>query len=154
MRVRRPWMLTILLLLVLSKIYEPVIIEKTQDDLESLIALLQQELFEIRGETTVLERELTSREKQVSEEVKNVARLRGDLSSIQGRFRASRQLSSVSEEIEGRLDVMRSGLDELTTITTEAWRAEQRAAELEKQDDVNWRQRVIKNTLRLLAPVV
>ena len=33
----------IILLLVLSKIYEPVIIEKTQDDLESLIALLQQE---------------------------------------------------------------------------------------------------------------
>ena len=31
----------IILLLVLSKIYEPVIIEKTQDDLESLIALLQ-----------------------------------------------------------------------------------------------------------------
>ena len=28
----------IILLLVLSKIYEPVIIEKTQDDLESLIA--------------------------------------------------------------------------------------------------------------------
>jgi hypothetical protein len=31
----------IILLLVLSKIYEPMIIEKTQDDLESLIALLQ-----------------------------------------------------------------------------------------------------------------
>ena len=41
----------IILLLVLSKIYEPVIIEKTQDDLESLIALLQQELYDIRGET-------------------------------------------------------------------------------------------------------
>ena len=48
----------IILLLVLSKIYEPVIIEKTQDDLESLIAMLQQELFEIRGETEVMNRAL------------------------------------------------------------------------------------------------
>ena len=39
----------IILLLVLSTIYEPVIIAQTQDDLESLIALLQQELFDIRG---------------------------------------------------------------------------------------------------------
>ena len=47
----------IILLLVLSKIYEPMIIEKTQDDLESLIALLQQELFDIRGETAILNRD-------------------------------------------------------------------------------------------------
>ena len=52
----------------LSKIYEPVIIEKTQDDLEQLIAILQQELFEIRGETAVLNRDLEDvRTNQTSE---------------------------------------------------------------------------------------
>ena len=48
----------IILLLVLSKIYEPVILEKTQDDLQQLIAMLQKELFDIRGETDVLNREM------------------------------------------------------------------------------------------------
>ena len=47
----------IILLLVLSKIYEPVIIEKTQDDLESLIALLQQELNKVRGQYAATQRE-------------------------------------------------------------------------------------------------
>jgi hypothetical protein len=50
----------IILLLVLSKIYEPAIIEKTQEDLEALIALLQEELFDIRGQAAVLNRDLVS----------------------------------------------------------------------------------------------
>ena len=40
----------IILLLVLSKIYDPVIYEKSEEDLQQLIALLQEELFEIQGE--------------------------------------------------------------------------------------------------------
>ena len=48
----------IILLLVLSKIYEPVILEKTNEDLAQLIAKLQEELFDIRGETMVMNRAL------------------------------------------------------------------------------------------------
>ena len=48
----------IILLLVLSKIYEPVVVEEAEEDLQQLIALLQQELFEIRGTSTVLDRTL------------------------------------------------------------------------------------------------
>ena len=65
----------IILLLVLSKIYEPMIIEKTQDDLESLIALLQQELFDIRGEAAILNRELTDVREQTSDTKIQLARL-------------------------------------------------------------------------------
>ena len=39
----------IILLLVLSKIYEPVVIEEAEENLEQLIALLQEELFQLRG---------------------------------------------------------------------------------------------------------
>ena len=56
--------------------------------------------------------ELNSRERQLSEEMENVARLQGDLSSVQGEFRASRQLSEVSEEIEGRLVAAQQELTE------------------------------------------
>ena len=44
----------IVLLLVLSKIYEPAVIEKTEEDLRQLIAKLQEELFEIQGQTDVI----------------------------------------------------------------------------------------------------
>lgn len=79
----------IILLLVLSKIYEPVIIEKTQDDLESLIALLQQELFEIRGETAVINRELEDVRLQTSTTKLRLARLQGDLNDVRGQYEAT-----------------------------------------------------------------
>ena len=92
----------IILLLVLSKIYEPVIIEKTQDDLESLIALLQQELFEIRGETTVLNRELEDVREQTSDTKLRLARLQGELNTVQGQYAAT-QRESESTLDEGDL---------------------------------------------------
>jgi hypothetical protein len=93
----------VILLLVLTKIGEPIALETARVDLDALVAMLEEELFEIRGETTTLNRDLVSREEQLSNEMENIARLRGDLSSIEGEFRASRQLSEVSEAIEGRL---------------------------------------------------
>mgnify|MGYP001813943039 CR=1 FL=1 len=81
----------IILLLVLSKIYEPVIIEKTQDDLESLIALLQEELFDIRGETTVLNRELDDVRQQTSESKLRLARLQGERDTVLGQYKASQE---------------------------------------------------------------
>jgi hypothetical protein len=89
----------IILLLVLSKIYEPVIIEKTQEDLEALIAILQQELFDIRGETTVLNRELESVRLQSSDSTERLATLRGELSTIRGQYELAQQESeSLAEE--------------------------------------------------------
>jgi hypothetical protein len=83
----------IILLLVLSKIYEPVIIEKTQDDLEALIALLQQELFDIRGETAILNRDLVDVRKQTSDTKIQLARLQGELNTVKGQYEASQEES-------------------------------------------------------------
>ena len=83
----------ILLLLVLSKIYEPVILERTQDDLEQLIALLQEELFDIRGETAVINRELDTVRSQASESKLQLARLQGELSTVKGQYEATQQES-------------------------------------------------------------
>jgi len=92
----------VILLLVLSKIYEPVILEKTQDDLSSLIALLEEELFEIRGETTTLNRELEDLREQSSDSKLKLAQLEGDLSKIKGQFAAT-QAESESIVDEGAL---------------------------------------------------
>ena len=79
----------IILLFVLNKMGEFVMLEQAQLELQGLIARLEEELFVIRGETTQFNRALRSREEQVSKEKDNVARLRGDLTNIQGEYKAS-----------------------------------------------------------------
>ena len=101
----------IILLLVLSKIYEPVIIEKTQDDLEQLIALLQQELFDIRGETAIINRELDDVRNQTSTTKLKLARLQGDLSKVRGQYAAT-QRESESVIDEGALNITKQRLTE------------------------------------------
>lgn len=93
----------IILLLVLTKIGEPRALEDLRRELEGLVAKLQEELYEIRGETNVLERELKTKVEQLSTEREAIARLRGDLSEIQGEFAATEQLSEVNDALEGRL---------------------------------------------------
>ena len=100
----------IILLLVLSKIYEPVIIEKTQEDLEALIALLQQELFEIRGETVVLNRDLVSLREQTSTTKVTLARLQGELDTVQGQYDVTLDDSAEAVIDEGDLEAARQTL--------------------------------------------
>ena len=99
----------IILLLVLSKIYEPVIIEKTQDDLESLIALLQQELFDIRGETAVINRDLEDVRMQTSQSKLKLARLQGDLNTVRGQYAATQSESEATLD-EGALNITKQRL--------------------------------------------
>jgi hypothetical protein len=101
----------IILLLVLSKIYEPMIIEKTQDDLESLIALLQQELFDIRGETAILNRELVDVREQTSDTKIQLARLQQELSTVKGQYEASQEESESTID-EGALASAKQRLTE------------------------------------------
>ena len=91
----------LILLLVLSKTAEPVIFEEYSLDLENILAKLQTELFEIRGETHILNRELVTKKQQLSEEVEKIALLQADLSSILGKFAASEDSSNISGR-EGR----------------------------------------------------
>ena len=101
----------IILLFVLSKYAEPVIIEEVREDLQSVLVRLEEELFEIRGETQVLNRELKGKKEQLSIEKAKLARLQGDLSKIEGEFSASAQNSTVKNIIEGKLA---QALQELT----------------------------------------
>jgi hypothetical protein len=106
----------IILLLVLSKIYEPVIIEKAQNDLQNLIALLQQELFDILGETAVLNRELESVRDQSSSSKQQLATLKGEWETIQGQYRIS-QMDAESLADEGDLKVAKQRLtDEMIRL--------------------------------------
>ncbi len=102
----------IVLLLVLTKLGEPQKIEDARIDLDSLIARLEEEIFEIRGETAILDRRLRTRQQQVSIEQEGIARLRGDLSEIRGEYAASSQLSEVQDILEGRMLAAQQDLTE------------------------------------------
>jgi ribosomal protein L29 len=102
----------IILLLVLSKIYEPVVVEKTQEDLEALIALLQQELFEIRGQTAVFNRDLVSIREQTSDTKRTLARLQGELETVQGQYAVTIDDSAEAIIDEGDLLAARQTLSE------------------------------------------
>lgn len=81
----------IILLLVLSKIYEPVVVEEAENNLQKLIALLQEELFQIRGTSTILDRELKKVQVETRSTKSELAVLQGDLNKIQGQYQASQK---------------------------------------------------------------
>ena len=100
----------IILLLVIVKISEPHVIEQLAVDLSGLVQRLEAELHQLRGDTTVLNRELTERQEQLSESRAKLARLKGDISSVRGRYATTRneheaqtiisnQLASARQEI-------------------------------------------------------
>ncbi len=101
----------IILLFVLSKFGQPIKIEEVRQDLTALLAKREEELFVIRGEAQVLNRELEGQKEQLSREKESLARLQGDLSRLQGEFAASKQNAAVQNTIEGRLA---QALQELT----------------------------------------
>ena len=102
----------IILLLVLTKIGEPSAIEQSRVELDALIKSLEEEIYEIRGETNILNRRLVSKQEQLSIENERIARLRGDLSRIQGEFAASAEESEVADILEGRMVAAQQELSE------------------------------------------
>ena len=93
----------IVLLLVLTKIGEPAAIEQSRIELDKLIKRLEEEIYEIRGETNILNRQLISKQEQLSIENEKIARLRGDLSRIRGEFASSAEESEIADILEGRM---------------------------------------------------
>ena len=102
----------IILLFVLSKFAAPMVIENLKKDLSGQIQRLERELVEIRGSTTVLNRELTAVREQLSQEKTRLARLQGDLSAIRGKYKASKSDARVQNLIEQRLARARQELTE------------------------------------------
>jgi len=102
----------IILLLVIVKIAEPHVIERLAVDLTGLVKRLEAELFEIRGETTVLNRDLVSKQEQLSESREKLARLKGDLSSVRGQYKATRNEHDAQTIIEGQLSSAKQDLSE------------------------------------------
>ena len=104
----------IILLLVLNEFGEPIQLEQAKVDLDAQIVRMEKEIFDIRGMALVLERELRARIEQLSEEQKRIARLRGDLSEIQGQHKASSDEEDMLKKVTDQLTAARRALIEET----------------------------------------
>ena len=102
----------IILLLVIVKISEPHVIEKLAVDLSGLVQRLEAELFDLRGETEILNRDLPAKQEQLSEIKEKLARLKGDLSTVRGQYHSTRNQHDAQTIIEGQLSSAKQDLTE------------------------------------------
>lgn len=102
----------IILLLMITKTAEPQIIEASTVNLEGTVAELQQQVFEIRGETKVLNRDLNAKQEQLSDYEQRIAILRGQMASVKSRYDSLQVENSSNAAIAGQLAVAKQTLTE------------------------------------------
>ena len=102
----------VILLLVITKINEPVIIERSREELEGLILMLERELFEIRGESSVLRRDLEPLRADTSERVKRVDVTRREVEEAEDSHFAARETAAQGSDEAGNLLAARQSLTE------------------------------------------
>ncbi|MDP2324439.1 MAG: VWA domain-containing protein [Gammaproteobacteria bacterium] len=98
----------VILLLVITLLFEPATIQETRADVQALIERLQKELFAIRGETLTL---TTAVATPPTDDEQALARLKADLTKIRGKYQASVLPEPESAEI-GELRAARQELTE------------------------------------------
>ena len=101
-----------IILLMLAKPSQPAPLEVAEAAPAAIISELQEQLFEIRGETRVVNRDLNAKQEQLSSIKERVARLRRDLSDVQGEFQGSKQLSDETTDEIGKLSLAQQSLTE------------------------------------------
>ncbi len=102
----------VILLLMITKTVQPQIIEASTVNLEGLVADLQQQLFEIRGETRFLNRDLNARQEQLSDYKERIAILRGQLASARSRYDSLQVETNTNSVITEQLAIARQSLTE------------------------------------------
>jgi hypothetical protein len=105
----------VLLLLMLSKIFEPIRLEEGREDLRSLVARYEEELEDLLGETTEIQRERNTRVASVQAEKVRIGNLEAELL----RLRASLEPENpdVSDEVARRLAQAKQSLtDEMRRL--------------------------------------
>tara|TARA_B110000046_G_scaffold185837_1_gene229721 strand:- start:4109 stop:5098 length:990 start_codon:yes stop_codon:yes gene_type:complete len=99
----------IVLLLVIARVGDPSALEEAENQLMGSVKDYQERLFEIRGESVVLDERLKSRQQQLSELTERVARLKAKLASV---AKQSSQLSQSQSREKEQLQLVLQVLSE------------------------------------------
>jgi septal ring factor EnvC (AmiA/AmiB activator) len=104
----------VILLLVVTEYGDNTRLQVSKEDLQMQVEKDEQALHEIRGEALLLEKELRARIAQLSEEQSKLARLRGDLSKIEGQYKASENEEDAMKKLTTSLSDARAAMIEET----------------------------------------
>jgi len=102
----------VILLLMITKTVQPQILERSTVDAAARVAELTEQLFEIRGETTVLNRDLAARREQISRFEERIAILQGALAKAKSRYDSLETTRNTNSIIEQQLAIARQRLSE------------------------------------------
>ena len=100
----------IILLLMITKTVQPQVVEASTAHLEGRIATLQEQLFKLRGESRLLNRDLNARHEQLSQNEELVARLQGQLASVKSHYDTINVQTRASDTTAGNLAIARQRL--------------------------------------------
>ncbi len=93
----------IILLLMIARPGDPPVLETSDISLQGVVRDLQTQLFEIRGETSILNRDLNAKHEQISVWDEKIARLQSELKYTKTKYEDLTQDSSVNAIITGEL---------------------------------------------------
>lgn len=111
---------TMVLLIMLSKPGEPIVLEDSPSDKHGVIADLQEQLFTIRGEAKVLNRDLDARREQLSEWKDKVARLNSQVSGVRDAKTSAEARAAADAAIKGELQLaMQKLTDEMRRLSAQ-----------------------------------
>ena len=99
----------IVLLLIIARVGDPAALEEADNQLMGSVKEYQERLFEIRGESVVLDERLKSRQEQLSELTERIARLKAKLASVSTQ---SNQLSQSQSREKQQLQLVLQVLTE------------------------------------------
>ena len=102
----------VILLLMITKTVEPQVLEESTVIAEGRVAELTEQLFEIRGETTVLNRDLAAKREQISEFEEQIAILQGSLASSKSRYDSLQTTRNSNSIVAEQLAIARQELSE------------------------------------------
>ena len=93
----------VILLLVLTRVFDPVTIDPSITDLDGYLEKLQEELVELKGETLVLNRTLIRREDQQAEEIDQLTRITSEQADIEAALTSASKDDATANAIREQL---------------------------------------------------
>ena len=102
----------IILLLMITKTVEPNVLENTEIDLEGQVLEKRASVFEIRGQTQVLQRQLLDDNQELEKELEELAKLRMQISDISGEYQSTKDIAEKQISQEANLRTAKQSLTE------------------------------------------
>ena len=102
----------VILLLMITKTVEPQVLEQSTVVAEGRVAELTEQLFDIRGETTILNRDLAAKREQLSDFDTQIAILQGSLAASKSRFDSLQTTRNSNSIVAEQLAIARQELSE------------------------------------------